>query len=144
MEKSALVIENLNGQVVRAIHWEQSHLVVYVNHATRRIELTNHLADLDTAAFSYTVLGEIERRDLENKPFSLQGRGRLRLANEIESVTPLVQLENDDPEEIKRISKWTAIIHGVLALLLVIGSFMFHTIQPDTPPVVTVFRQEQI
>lgn len=142
--KNALVIENSNGQVVRAIQWTESHLVVYLNHFTGRVELANQLKDLEDADFHYTVLGEMDRKDLEKNPFALNGRGHLKIADEVENVTNLVSLTNDDPEEMKKISKWTAIVHGVLAFLLLIGSFVLSKLQPETPPVVTVFHQEII
>lgn len=144
MKRNELVIENSRGQVVRTIHWEQSHLVVYVNQDTGRVEVANDQTELRDVDFAYTVLGQVDRSHLEKSPFPIQDRGQLRLAGQDDKVANLVFLENENPEELKKISKWTAITHAVLALLLLIGSFVFRTIQPEVPPVVTVFRQETL
>ncbi len=142
--KSALVIENTKGQVVRTIQWNESDVVVYLNHFTGRIDLANNLKDLEDVDFHYTVLGELTRQQLEAEGFSLNGRGHLKLVTEFDKLASLVKLENDSPEEMKVISKWTAISHGILVLLMLIGSFILGKLQPEEPPIVTVFHQNEI
>ncbi|MGE0762296.1 MAG: AgmX/PglI C-terminal domain-containing protein [Bdellovibrionales bacterium] len=143
MSKSSLVIENSNGQVVRTLAWHESRLVAYMNHDTHRVEIVNSIDELADTDFTYTVLAEGLRKDLENKPMRLSDRGTIRLVSHIDETVDLVELKNDNTDELKTISKWTAIGHGILALLLLIGSFIMGRLEPEIPEMVTVFHQER-
>lgn len=144
MKKStSLVIENTEGQVVRTMAWQESRLVVYVNNHTRRVEVANSIDDLKDVDFSFTVLAESDRRDLEMRPIRLADKGSIRLVENIIDTVELVQLQNESEEDLKVVSKWTAIGHGILALLLLISSFILGRMEPDVEEVVTVFHQER-
>jgi hypothetical protein len=138
-----IVLENSAGQVVRTIHGDNARVVAYVNHDTGRVEVTGRLLDLKDVDFDYTILAQAERTGLAQKAVSLGDRGRLRLVREQELYSPLVRLDNDDPEDLKKISRATAIGHGALALILLLLSFVMGRMEAPMPPVVTVFRQDR-
>ncbi len=144
MAQSSLVIENTEGQVVRTINWQQDQLIVYLNLDTGRVDFVSSKSELNDFSFPYEILAETNRRSLEKQAISIARRGQIRMVKEVGETVSLVSLQNDNPEEIKAISKWTAITHGVLALLLLIGSFFIGRMETKTPQVVTVFHQKDL
>lgn len=144
MGRPALVLENSKGVVVRTIHWDDSQLVAYLNKDTGRIEVAPSVKSLENAEFSYTILGEVTRKQLEAGPIKLSNRGSLRWAENNDKTVQLVKLENENPEELKVISKWTAIGHGALGLIVIAASFFLGSMEPEIPPTVTVFSQQKL
>lgn len=144
MGKAALVIENSQGQVVRTIHWDDSEIVAYLNNDTGRVEVASSVAALEKAEIAFTLIDQVSRTQLQNAPLKLGTRGRIRLIPQIEKTVQLVKLESETPEQLKTISKWTAIGHGALGLLLLLASFFLSEAELPAPQVVTVFRQQEL
>lgn len=141
MARSSLVIENKIGQVVRTIHWEGEQLVVFANNDTGRIDFVEDIQELESAEINFTVLGNLKRRELITEPFTVKGLGQIRLVEDVGVTLPLVSLTQDNPEEIKTISKWTAISHAALLLLLLLSSLIIKEKKEEETPVVAVFKQ---
>lgn len=138
-----LILENSLGQVVRTYHWHEGSVVVYLNHETDRLELATSAAALKKVDFDYTILSEANVKQL-NEGIEIPGRrGHLRLAKEdLEDFAPQVQFDVESDEEIKAIGKWTTVSHAILALLLVVTSFIISKLRPNEAQVVTVFQQD--
>lgn len=136
--KNPLVLENTQGQVVRIIYWNEPRLVVYYNHTLHRIDFTAHTNELRDVDFAYTILAETSRRELEKGDITLKNKAKLRLVSEIDKVTPALQLNQDNPEDVQKINKWTAGAHAALLLLLFTTHLImqYFTEKDETPPVI--------
>lgn len=141
---SSLIIENAQGEVIRTISWQDNQIVVYINHNTHRIDVTRNKKDLQEVHFDYTILGECTRKELEKSGFALGQRGHLKLVQNVGTPIELIQFEKESDEEIKAISKWTAIVHASLALLLIIGSYFINKFKPEEDKPVIVLPQARL
>ncbi|MEK6773931.1 MAG: AgmX/PglI C-terminal domain-containing protein [Bdellovibrionota bacterium] len=85
MEKH-LILEDLNGQVLRTFHWDKKPVQVIRRGDSKRLELVSSLEHLKKKKIKFENLGTISTSDLSNGPFFVGQMGHLRL---VDSVGPV-------------------------------------------------------
>ena len=86
IENKKLVLESSQGEVVRSFFWDGQDAKILRRLDTKRIEVRPDTSSYDLDKVEYQLLGELKRSEIENKPFSLNGMGSLKLVDEIKDT----------------------------------------------------------
>ncbi|MBX3022898.1 MAG: AgmX/PglI C-terminal domain-containing protein [Bdellovibrionales bacterium] len=114
-----LVLEDDNGQVVRAYAWDGSPVKVIRRGDTRRLELVSDTTELDVKKIPFQFLGDLSKDFIEETPFQVGDLGRLKAVPKIENIAT----DAKSSGESSRI--WHSIVGVVLFATLVLFGFMF-------------------
>lgn len=115
------VLENSEGQVVRALRWQSDSAVVIYRHDLKRVEVVSSVEELESSNVSFTVLKKVSQSGIRKRAVSLSNGAKLRYLDEVENTVSLVSLKEDSEEEEKKIYKWTALtqLGSMLVILLI-------------------------
>jgi len=133
--KTRFVIENSEGQAVRSIDWHASTVVVYLNLNTGRVELCPSIQDLKDTELDFQILADTTVTEIQKSALNF-GKSTLRQVDHVDNVVELQILPADSTDELRKISKWTAISHLALLLLMFLGSLLFSQKQQMTEPAI--------
>lgn len=82
----SLVLENMNGQIVRNMPWLLGDKAFVVRRFdSGRIEMHADLSDMETDGYAFEILKEVNRSELEKGPVKLGEQNQLRLVRAIEN-----------------------------------------------------------
>ncbi|MCM2282879.1 MAG: AgmX/PglI C-terminal domain-containing protein [Bdellovibrionaceae bacterium] len=92
-----LVLENAEGQVVRAFAWDARESAVLVQRLdTKRVELHRNTDALTAARVKFQELATVAEAQLKESPLSIPAEGRLRLVSEIPVVAKNIPMAESD------------------------------------------------
>lgn len=144
MVAGRFVLENHNGEVVRAFGVESDSLFLVYRHDVRRVELVSTLEELDRENIQYDLIKKTTASSVQRRSVDLGGGRKFRYAKEIDKTAPLVQITEDSSEEEKAIYRKTAYIElGLIVFVLFMGLLIEPFFFPKpAEPVVIVVPQE--
>lgn len=108
-----LVLQDVEGNVVRAFQWSGKPVQVVRRHDTRRLELVENLDELKEKNISFEDLGVLNENDLKAKPLFVAQLGQLAFVDAVEKTT----IDNEEPEENKKI--WRNILLALAGLSVI-------------------------
>jgi len=85
MEKR-LVLEDKDGKVLRAYGWQGHPVQVIRRSDTRRVEIVHSTEDLTKQKIAFEKIGDLNKEDLQGKPFLVGQLGHLRLVEDIQTT----------------------------------------------------------
>jgi hypothetical protein len=138
------VLENKLGQVVRTFQWKNRGLTLVFREDTKRIVPVDSTKDLDDQGIKYGVIAKVDKEDVRRKPVAIGSLGFLKWIPEIESVSPTVELPQDNPEDFKKSLKWVAGIQVAMLLLALLIGYFIPGAPPKEEPQVVRFVPKQI
>lgn len=146
MGAGRFVLENPNGEVVRTFAFDSDELFLIYRHDTRRVEIVSNLNLLKDEEVSFDLLKKMSATGVKKRSVGLDNGARFRFTDELDNITPSVQILDDSEEEEKAIYKYTALTQvGAIALIFIIGLLIEPLLMPkQEEPVVTVIPQEFI
>ncbi|MCK6597435.1 MAG: AgmX/PglI C-terminal domain-containing protein [Bdellovibrionaceae bacterium] len=118
--KKILYLINRQGETVRSIESEAEMIHFIFIPKTKRIEVTDNLAELEQIDINYHLLKSINKADIQNKksiPLDFTNN-ELTLVFESVDILENVNLPEDDPGRFQKILKQTMTIAIGLALLI--------------------------
>lgn len=137
------VLENLAGQVVRRIDWQAESLAVIYVHDTGRIQTSSDLKALDDIGVTYDHMMDVTRTEVEKSPIKLKSFGTLKFVENIDVISPSLDLIEDSEEPLLVSLKWVGTsFSAVLATLLIAGQFLSPA-KKDEPILVTVMERPE-
>lgn len=137
-----LILENRSGQSVRSVMTDSETMTVVYRMDTKRVELHSSVTALKESGIDFATLKTVKISTLEKSASSIEGVGRLRLAQDSEKLTAPgfeLPLENDDKEMSLALKK-ASIGHLVGVALLIGLSFLtaYLAQKPEEPELVTI------
>lgn len=118
-----LVLEDDQGQIVRAYAWDGKPLQVIRREDTRRLELVNSTEELVEKKIQFQFLGDLSKDFIETSELKLGELGRLRAVPKVENVLLDVHEERESSRQ------WYMILAGVL--LIATGSLAYLLTRPE-------------
>ena len=113
MEQSKrLVLENLEGRVVRQYQWDSEKASLVYRKDTRRLEVHPDIEDLDQRGINYILMDSFTREQISQKPKEIVGCGRLKL---VETIKECDSNHNWQDEEGRK-NWWQGLAFSSLAI----------------------------
>jgi outer membrane biosynthesis protein TonB len=138
------VLENKLGQVVRTFNCETDDLTLIYLNETRRIEAVSSTKDLEEQEIEFVELLQTTKACLQKKAMAVGDVGSIRYLEEIEKLSPSIEMVGDSPEQFKTALKWTAGVQVALLLLIfLIGHFVKVSEEVPQPQLVTVVPRKE-
>lgn len=110
-------LKDTDGNVVRAIQWQNEDLNFIFRHDTKRIETCDDLSVYDEDGIEYTVLDTVKKSAF-NKANCSRTVGHLTLVKDDGPILKNVELPYDDNKQFEMIAKKTTITGMAVAVLL--------------------------
>src|SRR5690606_164205 len=132
-----LVLQDIEGQVVRAFQWSGRSVHVIRRADTQRLELVEDFNELEQKKIAYQKLGTLEPESIRQKPLLIGQLGELRFVENIERTI----IDEENPEENKRI--WRGVIFS-LGLLFTGFIGILQSIPLTTPKMEEELIQEVV
>lgn len=107
-----LVLQDLDGKVVRAFEWSGEPVQVVRRKDTRRLELVQNLSELDEQKISYEDLGLLEKDSITQGPLLVGKLGQLKFVENVQTT----ELNAKNPEEDKKTWRNILLLLFVLAI----------------------------
>lgn len=139
-----LILENEMGRVVRTLDWESESAVLVFRHDTNRIEIHPDLKWLDQEGVGYTtILDEISRTQLEQKPIEIEGIGRLALVPQVSNHEVNIKIFEEDGSRHwwRSLAMSTVGIGGLIFLSLTMPRENLQSVETPTEHVVKLIKE---
>jgi hypothetical protein len=132
-----LVLEDLDGKVVRAFQWSGEPVQVIRRHDTRRLELIENLEELEEQNIAFENLGLLQKEGIQKNPLLVGKLGQLKIVETVEAT----DLDSKNPEENKKV--WRNILL-VLAALSVTWVVVLSKIPHTLPKIEEELKQQVV
>ena len=141
----SLVIENSAGQVIRYLNSGTDKFILIHRQDTQRIENVSDVRELRDAKIPFTILKEIDVRNLPSKGFEINKGTFLKLVDEIKEISLNVRLPDENDDNLKKAFKYVAMFN-VVFLIFAFGLswFLSKNEEPEMQIVKIEPRQEKI
>lgn len=126
MDMRRLVLEDFDGNIIRAFQWVGDNAEVVRRSDTRRLEVMPNTQTLEQSGIAFERVGKVNLKDLSNKPLLVGKLGHLKLVENIDKTD--LNLKHDDESESKA---WRAILAGVVLFALLMLTIIM--VRPNTP-----------
>ncbi|WP_413584079.1 TonB family protein [Bdellovibrio sp. HCB274] len=136
-----IILENIAGQRVRTFAVDSESLNIVYLKDQRRVEALADLTVLKNNKVDYSLLKKIDLSKMSAQGETLQGLGRIRLANHDDISSPNYELHDEkDQEQLKTILNRTAVGHLVLVGIIMLGSYVVanYFSKKEEAPLVTI------
>jgi hypothetical protein len=131
-----LVLQDVEGKVVRAFQWSGQPVQVIRRQDTRRLELVENLNELEEQNISYENLGELNN-EVKKNPLLVGALGQLKFVDAVKDTT----VDAKNPDENKKI--WRATL-AMLLLLSVAWVAMLSKIPLTMPKIEEELKQQVV
>lgn len=108
MSMERLVLEDKDGNVVRAYDWDGEPVQVIRRGDTRRMELVGSVESLHVKQIPYELIGSFSQEQLQSQPFAIGDVAHLRLLPKLDKLAS----DGHQQEESSRV--WRAILSVIL------------------------------
>lgn len=109
-----LVLQDVDGKVVRAFQWSGNAVQVVRRKDTRRLELIDSVTDLEEQNIPFENLGQLDKESLSQKPLLVGQLGHLKFVEKVEAT----ELNSVNPDENKKIWRRILLVVGLFSVSL--------------------------
>jgi hypothetical protein len=108
--EQTLVLQDVEGKVVRTFNWSGNPVQVVRRQDTRRLELVEDISDLEDQEIPFENLGSVTQEELSQRPLIVGSLGRLSFVDTVKST----HLDLQNPVEGKKAWRLTWLVLGIL------------------------------
>jgi len=144
MNAKKLILENRKGQAVRFLDWTESQIEIVYRKDTRRVEAHSDCKEFLALNIPFESLLKLSTSKITSSGVQIPGFGVLRSAQDSDILSPSVAWVEEETLDMKKVTKWTAIAHLSVILLIMLLAWIFKPAAKLEEQIVLITPQNRI